>query len=84
MNRLQKARLLKAIQEGKLKPEDIQEKAIHTFFEKGEGWEHDGKFYSETEFRQFKQVIEEANSRRELVGLDKSLIIQIKYEQANK
>jgi len=92
MTREQKVKLLQAIQEGKLLPEDIKEPEVYVFSQKEdgefEGWTSKFGEFTDNQLEDFSKERDAINHRRLAVGLSPDIIVRIirekrknKYEQ---
>ena len=81
MTREQKVKLLQAIQEGRLLPEDITEPEIYVFSQKdygsSEGWTSDFGEFTDEQFEDFSKERDAINERRLAVGLSPDMIVKI-------
>ena len=85
MTREEKIKVLQAIQEGRLSPEEIKPSKIYLFSQKGEGnsegWTSDFGEFTDEQFEDFSKEIDATNLRRLAVGLPPDIIIKIIYQR---
>jgi hypothetical protein len=81
MKREEKIKLLQAIQEGRLSPEDIKPSKIYMFSQKdrgnSEGWISDFGEFTDEQLEDFSREVNAVNLRRLAVGLSPDMIIKI-------
>ena len=85
MTREEKIKVLQAIQEGRLSPEEIKPSNIYLFSQKdegnSEGWTSDFGEFTGEQFEDFSRKIDTINLRRLAVGLPPDIIIKIIYQR---
>ena len=81
MKREEKIKVLKAIQEGRLSPEDIKPAEVYVFSQRedgeSEGWTSKFGEFTEKQFEDFCKEKDELNHRRLAVGLSPDMIVRI-------
>jgi hypothetical protein len=81
MTREEKIKVLQAIQEGKLLPEDIKEPEVYVFSQKEdgefEGWTSKFGEFTDNQLEDFSKERDAINHRRLAVGLSPDMIVKI-------
>ena len=88
MNRKQKIKVLQAIKDGRLRPEDLRPANKFIFWQQDYGYSENfsmnQKTYTPDEVDTFVAENEESNKRRISCGMEEDVIIIFKYEDQEK
>jgi hypothetical protein len=88
MNRKQKIKVLQAIKDGRLRPEDLRPANKFIFWQQHYGYSENfsmnQKTYTPDEVDTFVAENEESNKRRISCGMEEDVIIIFKYEDQEK